>query len=188
VPSVYFNLAKIRNHQNGWIAEQAAEVIHLAASKAHPRETGGILVGVLVEGRPWITHAVEIRGQRATLSSYEVPSGTRSQVVDEVRKVYPCVGYLGEWHVHPKDIGASVVDIEAIRRIKNETKANCRNPVLLIARRIAGRYQLDADQWVGSGVRPIDLLLTGSLPMSIKPKKKWQFELKYKIKLRGGRA
>ena len=48
--------------------------------RAHPRETGGILVGVSVDGRPWVTHACEVRSLDAGPAHYVLPAGaTRSE-------------------------------------------------------------------------------------------------------------
>lgn len=99
------------------LAESAADAIRAAAGSAHPQETGGILLGVEAGGRPWITQIVEITTPHRGRSHYHVPRGTTSAAVRAARKGDPRIGYLGEWHVHPSDVGPSPRDRATMRHL-----------------------------------------------------------------------
>jgi hypothetical protein len=119
-----------------WIAEEAAATVTRAAAAAHPRETGGVLVGVHTHGsRPWVTHAVELRSPKATGTFYEVPAGARRKAIARLRRRDPRLGYVGEWHAHPADVPPSPVDMETIAQLASDRDAGCDRPLLLVARR-----------------------------------------------------
>jgi Prokaryotic homologs of the JAB domain len=147
-----------------WIAEDAAAAIGRAARSAHPRETGGVLAGVLTHGsRPWVTHAVELRSAKATGSSYELPAGARRKAIARLRRDDPRLGYVGEWHVHPADVEPSTVDNATIRRLAADPDSGCTRPLLLVARRTPSGYVLDARQLTGGKLREQRIIATGSL-------------------------
>src|SRR3989442_1604254 len=77
-----------------------------AAVHAHPRETGGILLGVWTEGRPWVTHACELRSPDAGPAHYVLPAGATCNLVEQMQRIDSRVGYLGDWHTHPIDAAA----------------------------------------------------------------------------------
>lgn len=145
-----------------WVSEGVADGLARAAERAHPFETGGILAGVLAAGRPWVTHVVEVRsatGPRPTY--YEFPAATRANVIARLRSHDSRIGYLGEWHSHPADIGASPTDIESMRRISQV--ADCPRPLLIIVRKAEGSHVLDARQWTGRRLRPVRVVSAGGL-------------------------
>jgi Prokaryotic homologs of the JAB domain len=152
-----------------------------AAADAHPKETGGILVGVHTAGlRPWIVHAVEIPSKDSGRAHYVVPARRRRQVVERLRKLHdPRLGYLGEWHSHPMDVGASSTDLESIQAIANDRASGCQRPVLFVVRRAGGGYALDARQLDRRSLRPLNLIAAGPLsPPETKPRRRRSFPLR----------
>lgn len=147
-----------------WLAEEAKAEIERAAAAAHPRETGGVLVGVIAGRRPWVTDALEIASARSGLSFYELPAGRRHSGVIGLRRRDPRLGYLGEWHTHPADVGPSATDVVTMLQLAADTDAGCPRPLLVIARRVGERYELDARQFHGRSLRVVRLLASGPLP------------------------
>lgn len=146
-----------------WICESAAESLIAAAVAAHPLEAGGILVGVHVGTRPWITHVVQVRSAESGPLRYELPAGARHSVVARMRRQDSRLGYVGEWHSHPADSGPSLKDIESLERIAADRTSGCPRPLLVVVRRARGRYLLDAGQFVRR-LRAVRLVACGPLP------------------------
>lgn len=140
--------------------------LEAAAAAAHPKETGGILVGVHTAGsRPWIVHAVEIPSTNSGSAHYVVPARRRREVVERLREQHDGrLGYLGEWHSHPLDVGPSPTDLDSIRAIAGDRAAGCAHPVLLVARHVDDAYILDALQVDRRSLRPLELIAAGPLP------------------------
>lgn len=132
-----------------WFSETAIAAVAAAAKAAHPVEAGGVLLGVYTHGgRPWITEAVAVSSGAATGNFYELPAGARHEAVDKARVRDSRLGYLGDWHSHPANVGPSSVDLAAMCNIAEDNKAESPEPVLLIARRTAsGGYTMDARQF-----------------------------------------
>ena len=99
------------------MSENVSAALRRYARKADPDETGGILLGVRTNGRPWITGAVEIASRDRGRSHYRLPAGATTPVVTRARQQDPRLGYLGEWHSHPADIGPSPTDRATMRRL-----------------------------------------------------------------------
>lgn len=155
------------------MTETARLELEAAAATAHSMETGGILVGVHTVGeRPWIVHAVEIPSTNSGSAHYVVPARRRREVVQRLRKQYDCrLGYLGEWHSHPLDVGPSPTDLDSIRGIAGDHAAGCARPVLLVARRVNDAYVLDALQVDRCSLRPLELIAAGPLlPVLSRPR------------------
>jgi proteasome lid subunit RPN8/RPN11 len=144
-----------------WISEQAITVISEAAWGAHPKETGGILLGVYVKDRPWVTHSVHVESAEPRRNFYRLPLGVRPQVVDEMRKIDGRLGYLGEWHSHPANVGPSLKDKISIGHIAWLSKADCPYPLLIVAKRNSTGYELDITEWAGWRLRPVRVVLAG---------------------------
>jgi hypothetical protein len=145
-----------------------------AATRAHPRETGGVLVGVLADalgaGRPWVTHAVEVPSPKSGPSRYELPAGARQRVVRSLRKQDARLGYLGDWHSHPINLDPSGTDATSIASIS--TTGDCSRPLLVVLRRRKGGYEVDGRQWTGASLRRLRILDTGPLQPSGKRRSK----------------
>lgn len=146
-----------------WLVEEAAALLRESARSALPDETGGVLVGVSINTRPWVTKAVLVPSDKSSPVFYELPGQARRAAVDEARVHDPRLGYIGEWHSHTYDIGPSELDRSTMARLA-ESDSDCRQPVLLIARRRADVHTLDAYQQVGQHLRPLRVLASGPLP------------------------
>jgi proteasome lid subunit RPN8/RPN11 len=134
------------------------------AASGHPDEGGGVLLGVLTaDGRPWITKAVTVASSEATGNSYVLPGSARPRTVDRARKHDDRLGYLGDWHSHPADLGPSAEDSRTMRRLARTTPGGP-NPVLIIARRLAeGGYAIDARESSARRLRRLEVLAAGDL-------------------------
>jgi proteasome lid subunit RPN8/RPN11 len=145
-----------------WLSEGAREALVEAAARAHPREAGGVLLGVTTRGRPWITHATEVRSRKSGSSFYELPSGARRRAVIRLRRKDARVGYLGDWHSHPQDVDPSATDRESMASVS--ARGDCPRPLLIIVRRRKGGYELDVRQWTWRSLRPLRVIEAGPLP------------------------
>jgi integrative and conjugative element protein (TIGR02256 family) len=144
------------------LAESAAAELRRRARESHPTETGGILLGVSTDGQPWITTIVEIPSPDRGRSHYRLPAGTTRAAVAVAREADPRLGYLGEWHSHPADVGPSSTDRNTMRRL-----ALCRprtGLVLIVVRRGTDGYWLDVREMLLPSLHPRHVTLTGSLP------------------------
>ena len=148
-----------------WLSEAAADEITTASMTGHPLETGGVLIGVYTEGkRPWIIRAMTVRSDNAGRAHFELPAGARPACIDTARKVDPRLGYLGDWHSHPADVGASETDLATMRNVALDRKAAISRPLLLIARRSrAGNYEFDLHEFIRGRPRTTRLITAGGL-------------------------
>ena len=117
----------------------AVHVIEAAASTAHPRETGGLLLGWW---RPTsrtvvVRDAAEVIDPDATTSSWARQERLAQQVLQTVLDDWrhPWLGYVGDWHSHPAAVGPSRQDERSIRRASRQFTM----PILLAVRRLDGR-------------------------------------------------
>lgn len=150
-----------------WIADDARENMIHAAASAHPKETGGVLVGVVLgpgrgAGRPWVTHAVEVPSKKSSPNQYQLPPGARQRVVQRLRRTNALLGYLGDWHSHTADIDPSPKDANSMASAS--VTGDCRRPLLLVVRRRADGYDIDARQWTGTALRRLQVHGSGPLP------------------------
>jgi proteasome lid subunit RPN8/RPN11 len=149
-----------------WVSERAREDMINAAAAAHPRETGGVLVGVALArgragGRPWVTHAVEVPSPKSGPVYYELPAGARQRTVLRLRRGDPRLGYLGDWHSHPADIDPSRTDASSVASAA--ASGDLPRPLLFVVRSVDDGYQIDARQWTGSKLRRLQIRSTGPL-------------------------
>jgi len=148
-----------------WLSQRAAANIRRASDAAHPNETGGLLLGVYVgRRRPWVVQAVVVPSLYAGSTSYELPAGARPKAVDAARRMDKRLGYLGDWHAHPRDVGPSSADQATMRGLAGDQEARCPHPVLLIARRTPVGYRLDARQLARRKLRELRVIAAGGLP------------------------
>lgn len=150
-----------------WLSERAQATIEEGARRAHPDETGGVLIGVYgANGRPWVVGAVEVPSERAGLSYYELPADARPEAVDAARARDPRLGYIGDWHSHPADVGPSNTDVATMKGVAEDAGRECDHPVLLIARRSEETYQLDGRQLARRRLRQLRVIAAGDLPVA----------------------
>ena len=148
-----------------WLSEKAEAEVRRAADEAHPHEVGGVLLGVLVKRhRPWVVEAVVVPSEQARHAYYELPANARPQAVDAARHVDRRLGYLGDWHSHPADVGPSETDRRTMTALAADPEAQCSHPVLLIARRTPTGYRLDAREVAKRKLRKLRVIAAGGLP------------------------
>jgi Prokaryotic homologs of the JAB domain len=149
------------------LAESAEARMVTAAGDASGLETGGILVGVLIEGRPCAAYALEIPSAHPSRNRYHLPAGVTCRLVDCARRVDSRLGYIGEWHVHPADVPASAIDAATMLRLANRLMSDDVQPVLVVVRQVSPTsYSIDAWGWGRHGPRDLKVLRTGDLPAS----------------------
>lgn len=153
-----------RSSKRVWLSEVAAARIVESARRAHPRETGGVLIGVLSRDQPWVTSAVEIDSDCTDECRYRLPEGARHQAVRELRGEDCRVGYVGDWHSHPGDTGPSATDAHTMIQLARDSAAFCSRPVLIVARRVGTGYELEAWRVRRSKIVRARLIAAGSLP------------------------
>jgi len=150
-----------------WISEEARSAMAAASARAHPHETGGVLVGVLANGlgagRPWVTNAIEIPSPEAGPRHYELPTGARGRTVRRLRNQDARLGYLGDWHSHPINVSPSGRDAASIASIS--VSGDCPRPLLFVLRRMKDSYEIDGRQWTGASLRRMRILDAGPLAM-----------------------
>ena len=145
-----------------WLSEDAQDVLINAALKAHPKETGGVLIGVLTGKRPWVTYAIEVKSEKSGLGYYELPRGSRREMVAKLRNQDSRLGYLGDWHSHPIDIAASTVDLKSVASLV--VTGDCPRPLLFIIRHTDNGYAIDGRQWSNRTLRQLRIISAGPLP------------------------
>lgn len=145
------------------LSECAGRVLRRAAAEAHPFETGGILVGVYSRGRPWVTQAIEVQTANRGPRHFVVPTGATGQLLSEARNTDRRLGYLGEWHVHPLDVGPSRIDRATMKSLLTRADGSQRHPILLIVRRRDCSYELEAREWRWMGARLLRITAAGDL-------------------------
>lgn len=146
-----------------WLTETVRDTLIAAAHRGHPRETGGVLIGVLAWGRPWVTHAMEISSSSRTDTYFELPSGARNRAVVQLRRKDSRLGYLGDWHSHPCDVDPSGADRASMARLALD--GDSQHPLLFIVRRTRDIYEIDPRQWTGASLRRLRVVETGPLPV-----------------------
>jgi proteasome lid subunit RPN8/RPN11 len=144
------------------MSEVAHDTLTAAANAAHPLETGGVMIDVYVDGRPWVTRVVEIASRDRGRRHYQLPAGMTRPAVRAARAEDARLGYLGDWHSHPKDVRPSAVDLASLALVSYR-RPRRPNPTLLLARRGETGYTLDARRIVGVHVRPCEIRLAGDL-------------------------
>jgi proteasome lid subunit RPN8/RPN11 len=150
------------------ITETAQATMIAAAARAHPDETGGILIGVYLDVHPWITTVVEIPTTDRGRSHYRIPAGATHAAVLHARAMDHRLGYLGDWHSHPRDVGPSPTDLASLALISMK-KPRLPNPTQIVVRRTDHGYTLDARRIVTLTPRVCTIGLTGSLPVATPP-------------------
>ena len=148
------------------VSESAHAAMIAAAARAHPDETGGVLVGVQSNGQPWATHAVEISSPNSGRHRYEIPSSTTQPAVREARRFDPRLGYLGDWHSHPVDVGPSPTDFTSLELVSTGLPS-AEHPTLVVVRKTPSGYVLDAHRIVALTPHPCDVQFAGDLPSPV---------------------
>lgn len=144
-----------------YVSESVLERLQVGADRAHPLETGGILIGVTAGNSSWVTDAREFDSPERTPARFILPGGVTQRAVRDARRLDGRLGYLGDWHSHPADVPASRTDLFTTRT----TALAMRRPVLLlVVRRRGTTYALDMSTTRGTRIVPCCILPTGDLP------------------------
>jgi integrative and conjugative element protein (TIGR02256 family) len=98
------------------------DVIATAATAAHPRETGGLLLGWWDTDKVVVRHAVEVPDPAATTNSWTRDEPHAQAALDAAlaEHEHPWLGYVGDWHSHPEPCRASRQDVTSIRRASQQ--------------------------------------------------------------------
>lgn len=96
--------------------------LRLIAATAHPNETGGLLLGWWEGHVPTISAAIEVHDPGADRSQWSRLEHTATVAFTSAIKEAnnPNLGYIGDWHSHPANIGASVRDTHNLMRISRQ--------------------------------------------------------------------
>lgn len=95
--------------------------LHDVAGSAYPNETGGLLLGWWEGLVPVIAAWVEVPDPAARRNRWSRNEAAAADALAAARRRYPSqVGYVGDWHSHPADVGPSQSDIQAIRRVSRQ--------------------------------------------------------------------
>lgn len=143
------------------LSEAAERFLIDTSADAQSTETGGVLLGLRLNGRPWIVAAKFMSGRRSGFS-YEIPGGATSRVVDEARVHEPRIGYLGDWHSHPADVGPSPRDLRTLDSLSRGATHGAR--VIAIVRRTSAGWVVEVwDQPEPRAARRCQIVRTGGL-------------------------
>ncbi|NTW38596.1 MAG: hypothetical protein HGA44_01715 [Cellulomonadaceae bacterium] len=88
-----------------------------AGRTAQPRETGGILVGFRDRDTVVVTRALVVDDAQSTGVTYHLlQERAEAELVDLRTSAPHIVGYVGDWHTHPRDRPPSGVDLASFRQ------------------------------------------------------------------------
>lgn len=120
----------------------AASALTTAAAAAHPRETGGVLLGWWDDGRVIVRDAVEVVDPAATSHSWSREHDRAQRALEAALTVrdHPWLGYVGDWHSHPAESGPSGQDRLSIRNASRQYE----HPVVLLVHRPNGTVDVAA--------------------------------------------
>ncbi|MGH9027129.1 MAG: ThiF family adenylyltransferase, partial [Acidimicrobiia bacterium] len=146
------------------LTEAAQARLRELARGALPTETGGVLLGCFVDGRPVISEVVEVADDDATPTTYHAPAGATQDAVRAARAMDARLGYIGEWHSHPSGAGPSPLDATAMAALA-DSDAEATEPVLLIVQPSDWRPErIEAYVSTEGRLKPATICLTGDLP------------------------
>lgn len=114
--------------------------LHELADKAHPLETGGLLLGWWEGDVPTILDSLEVPDSQAGHTSWRRREQAAQEALSRVlrQRNDPDLGYVGDWHSHPADVGASGADLRELCRVSRQYD----RPVALAVVRRGGRVDL----------------------------------------------
>ena len=107
----------------------AANTIYEGADRAAPKETGGLLLGWWDKDRIIIEDANELTDKGATTNSWMRHEAQAQESLSHVlESSSELIGYVGDWHSHPANCGASGPDIYALKRASKQYQL----PIVLV--------------------------------------------------------
>lgn len=146
------------------MVESVADQLRAWSDASTPIETGGILVGLLADDGPWVTHAFQIETAERSSVRFELPAGVTQDLVRSARTVDPRLGYVGDWHSHPADVGPSSTDMRSLSGLaRGARRFGDRPPVMIVVRRRKDEWAFDARHVRRSllALRRTTIVLTG---------------------------
>jgi proteasome lid subunit RPN8/RPN11 len=142
--------------------EDAVAAIESFAREAYPNETGGVLLGAIGDGRPWVSRVVRIiPAHRPVPNRFVIPPSLTPTIVASQRSRDLRLGYLGDWHTHPADQPASGMDRASLIRVAADRQAGIRHPLLVVMRRQGASWHVDVLETRGRSHALCEVVLTG---------------------------
>ncbi|MEO3922751.1 Mov34/MPN/PAD-1 family protein [Micromonosporaceae bacterium B7E4] len=142
------------------ITRQAFDATIVDGMAALPHETGGILLGFRTPSLVVVTRTVTVVDPQSSWRGY-VRRHRQAQARMAIGRgdAPPVVGYVGEWHTHPADIGPSRTDLRALAAIARLAQG----PVVLVVladpaqglSRVHGRVAICQDIWPVAAINPV---------------------------------
>lgn len=150
--------------KRAWLTEAARYALLRLAEQSAPLETGGILVGVVRNGDPWIVMVVEVEDPSRGRSRFMIPERVTPAAVEAARQIDARFGYIGDWHSHPADLPVSDTDKGTLRKSAKRPRRSKQPVLLIVVRAAADGWDVEAFADAGTGAEPLELVLTGELP------------------------
>jgi integrative and conjugative element protein (TIGR02256 family) len=123
-------------------AANVIKTVEAITTAALPLETGGLLVGWWDAGTVFIKDAVEIVDPDATSVAWSRHQETAQQVLDQTltRIGHPWLGYVGDWHSHPKPCPPSGTDLHPL----TQTSLQFSEPLILLVHTPPDHFEVRA--------------------------------------------
>ena len=118
------------------VRRSAIHHIQQCAARSDPRETGGILVGYRTDTAIVVVEAVEVCDREAATNRYHRDAKEAQGILDARLKEEPppsLLGFVGDWHSHPQNVGASSVDLATLR---DNALSDGDTQALIVAKRV----------------------------------------------------
>lgn len=109
-------------HEELDIPNRVAHRMQRIAQCAYPKETGGLVLGWWEGKSPVIHSVVEVSDPAAGPTRWQRNERVATLVLEEslLKTSVAHLGYIGDWHSHPANIGPSATDIAALRRVSRQ--------------------------------------------------------------------
>ncbi|MBC2592393.1 Mov34/MPN/PAD-1 family protein [Rhodococcus aetherivorans] len=112
----------VKRAQQVTITQAALASAEKAAWAALPFETGGILIGWRHEATVHIVDTLEVADGRAESHTYRRIHSAAQKHLDAYLAEHddPHLGYIGEWHTHPRPQSPSPLDLASLRSVAQQ--------------------------------------------------------------------
>lgn len=109
------------HHSGLSVPAYVEELLRAYAGTAHPRETGGLLLGWWDQSVPVVAYALEVKDPRATRIRWTRDEARAQAALAQTRSQgHKHVGYVGDWHSHPFNVGPRGSDLRELRRVSRQ--------------------------------------------------------------------
>lgn len=118
------------------LPDYVASAMRKSADRTHPFETGGLLLGWWDGDIPSVCAVVEVPDQHAGHSEWHRNEDAASNALAVAISAAgnSDIGYIGDWHSHPKNVAPSCRDISELRNISLQYS----HPLVLAVVRFGG--------------------------------------------------